>query len=73
MATLSAAQHNPMIKAFYTRLRTAGKPEKVAGVPPHGNCFISHGRSSRRLNGLIPIMLQRCKELDRGLPYLCWA
>ena len=30
MATLSAAQHNPMIKAFYTRLRTAGKPEKVA-------------------------------------------
>ncbi len=30
MATLSAAQHNPMIKAFYTRLRAAGKPEKVA-------------------------------------------
>jgi transposase len=30
MATLSAAQHNPLIKAFYTRLRTAGKPEKVA-------------------------------------------
>src|SRR5712691_11805845 len=29
MATLSAAQHNPMIKAFYTRLRAAGKPEKV--------------------------------------------
>jgi hypothetical protein len=27
---LSAAQHNPMIKAFYTRLRAAGKPEKVA-------------------------------------------
>jgi transposase len=30
MATLSAAQHNPLIKAFYTRLRPAGKPEKVA-------------------------------------------
>jgi len=30
MATLSAAQHNPIIKAFYARLRAAGKPEKVA-------------------------------------------
>ena len=30
MATLSAAQHNPVIKAFYTRLREVGKPEKVA-------------------------------------------
>ena len=30
MATLSAARHNPVIKAFYTRLREAGKPEKVA-------------------------------------------
>ena len=30
MATLSAAQHNPIIKAFYERLRTAGKPMKVA-------------------------------------------
>jgi hypothetical protein len=30
MATLSAAEHNPMIKPFYTRLRAAGKPEKVA-------------------------------------------
>jgi transposase len=30
MATLSAVQHNPVIKTFYTRLRTAGKPEKVA-------------------------------------------
>jgi transposase len=30
MATLSAAQHNPVIKAFYTRLRAVGKPEKVA-------------------------------------------
>lgn len=30
MATLSATQHNPMIKAFYDRLRAAGKPMKVA-------------------------------------------
>ncbi len=30
MATLSAAQHNPVIKAFYTHLREVGKPEKVA-------------------------------------------
>ncbi len=30
MATLSAARHNPAIKAFYDRLRAAGKPMKVA-------------------------------------------
>jgi transposase len=30
MATLSAGRHNPPIKAFYTRLREAGKPMKVA-------------------------------------------
>jgi len=30
LATLSAAQHNPVIKSFYDRLRTAGKPMKVA-------------------------------------------
>ncbi len=30
MATLSAAQHNPVIKPFYHRLRAAGKPIKVA-------------------------------------------
>ncbi len=30
MATLSAARYNPMIKSFYTRLRDAGKPPKVA-------------------------------------------
>lgn len=32
MATLSAVRHNPVIKAFYERLRTAGKPAKVALV-----------------------------------------
>lgn len=30
MAALSAARHNPVIRAFYQRLRQAGKPPKVA-------------------------------------------
>lgn len=30
LATLSAAQHNPVIRAFYNRLCGAGKPPKVA-------------------------------------------
>ena len=30
MATVSAAQHNPVLKAFSTRVREVGKPEKVA-------------------------------------------
>ncbi len=30
MATLSATQHNPVIRPFYQRLRDAGKPMKVA-------------------------------------------
>ena len=30
LAAMSATQHNPVIKAFYTRLREAGKPPKVA-------------------------------------------
>jgi transposase len=30
MAALSASQRNPVIKAFYARLRAAGKPAKVA-------------------------------------------
>jgi transposase len=30
MATLSAVQHNPVIKTFYQRLLAAGKPKKVA-------------------------------------------
>jgi transposase len=30
MATLSAARTNPLIRSFYTRLRAAGKPMKVA-------------------------------------------
>ena len=30
LATLTAARFNPMIKAYYERLRAAGKPNKVA-------------------------------------------
>ena len=30
MATLSAIQHNPVIRVFYQRLIAAGKPKKVA-------------------------------------------
>ena len=30
LATMSAAQHNPVIQPFYSRLRAAGKPMKVA-------------------------------------------
>ena len=30
MAALTATQRNPAIKAFYERLRAAGKPAKVA-------------------------------------------
>lgn len=32
MATLSAVRYNPVLKAFYTRLREAGKTAKVALV-----------------------------------------
>jgi len=32
MAALSASQHNPVLRAFYRRLRDAGKPAKVALV-----------------------------------------
>jgi transposase len=32
MAALVASRHNPVIKAYYTRLRDAGKPRKVALV-----------------------------------------
>ncbi|HET7603826.1 MAG TPA: IS110 family transposase [Gemmatimonadales bacterium] len=32
MAALVASRHNPVLRAFYTRLRTTGKPPKVALV-----------------------------------------
>jgi transposase len=38
MRTQVAARHNPMIKAFYQRLRTAGKAPKVALVHACTNC-----------------------------------
>jgi transposase len=43
MATMSAVQHNPIIKTFYARLRVAGKPEKVARCAAAGNCSVSPG------------------------------
>ena len=30
MSTLVAVKHNPVLRAFYERLLTAGKPKKVA-------------------------------------------
>jgi transposase len=30
MAALVAARHNPVLRVFYLRLRSAGKPAKVA-------------------------------------------
>ena len=30
MAALAATRHNPIVKAFYTRLQAAGKPKKLA-------------------------------------------
>ena len=30
MAALVAARHNPILRAFYRRLRAAGKPAKLA-------------------------------------------
>ena len=32
MGTLVASRHNPLIRTFYQRLLTAGKPKKVALV-----------------------------------------
>lgn len=32
LATLVATRHNPVIRAFYRRLREAGKPKRVALV-----------------------------------------
>ena len=32
MASISSVRFNPALKAFYTRLRTAGKAAKVASV-----------------------------------------
>ena len=51
MATLVATRHNPIIKAFYRRLRDAGKPPKVALVAAMRkllirlNAMLKHQRS----------------------------
>lgn len=56
MATLSACTHNPVIKAFYTRLVAAGKPKKVALVA-----------SMRKLLGILNAMVRSGKQWDSSL------
>jgi transposase len=53
MATLSAVQHNPVIRAFYQRLVAAGKHKKVALVA----CM-------RKMMGLLNAMLRDGKSWD---------
>lgn len=53
MATLSATQHNPVIRAFYQRLLAAGKHKKVALVA----CM-------RKLMGILNSMLREGKCWD---------
>ncbi len=55
LATLSAAQHNPIIKPFYRRLRDAGKPPKVA------RCA-----AARKLLHLIWAIGTKAKPFDPG-------
>ncbi|MCE0498511.1 MAG: IS110 family transposase, partial [Methylacidiphilales bacterium] len=40
MSTLVAVQHNPVLKAFYQRLRTNGKPANVALTACAGKLLI---------------------------------
>jgi transposase len=56
MATLSAARHNPSIKAFYDRLLTAGKFPKVALVA----CM-------RKLLTMLNAMVRHNKPWDQSL------
>jgi transposase len=53
LATLSAAQHNPVIKAFSEGLRAAGKPMKVA------RCA-----AARKLLHLASAVVSRKQEFD---------
>jgi transposase len=53
MATLVATRHNPVIRAFYTRLLAAGKPKKVALVA-----------SMRKLLTILNAMLRDGKAWD---------
>lgn len=56
MATLSATQHNPVIRAFYQRLVAAGKHKKVALVA----CM-------RKLMGILNSMLRQGKCWDEKM------
>lgn len=56
MATLSAAHHNPVISAFYTRLVAAGKPKKVALVA-----------SMRKLLTILNVMVRDLSHWDPTL------
>ena len=56
MATLVAARHNPVIRAFYQRLRTAGKPPLVGLVAAMRklltilNAMVKHHKSWQPIN-----------------------
>jgi transposase len=56
MAALVASRHNPVIKAFYQRLLTAGKPKKVALVA----CM-------RKLLTILNAMVRSNKPWDQAL------
>lgn len=56
MAALVASRHNPVIKAFYQRLLTAGKPKKVALVA----CM-------RKLLTILNAMVRSGKPWDQAL------
>ena len=53
-ATLSATRFNPQIKAFYTRLRAAGKPAKSPAVPPPASSCTWPGPWSPKAARTIP-------------------
>ena len=54
MATLSAARYNPAIKAFYQRLRAAGKPLKVARCAAARKLLHQSGALGRKLRHFDP-------------------
>jgi transposase len=56
MAALTASQHNPAIKAFYERLKAAGKLSKVALVA----CM-------RKLLAMLNAMVRTGKPWDASL------
>jgi hypothetical protein len=56
MGALSAIRHNPEIRAFYKRLRDAGKPEQLA-----------HIAADRKI---IVILNANLRDAKIGLPFL---